>query len=242
MTHARMIWTLTLFCLIASPVATALSQTSHNSIKIVGIPGTGTQLLPESYVQSFNRWNLDDDGNLSKGQGKCDVSGISSSSLIRPTLDFLVKGGIPVYVMGGLEVRDNADDPTSRPLLAQQWTTFAIAVEPNFRVSVFAGPGDGTDELLAHAGNESVKAILERLAFLLSQSTSADDFTDGFHIVSIPAGTDWIKISSDEIQTLTCVSTAEQDDREALTLDEGLLEMTATSVLQVDLSDGSSIS
>jgi hypothetical protein len=233
MTHFSMIWSLILLCLLAAPKATALA---HNSIKIVGIPGTGTQLLPESYVRSFNRWNLDDDGNLSKRQEKCDVAGISSSSLIRPTLDFLIKGGVPVYVMAGLEVRENLDDVTSRPLLAHQWTTFAMAVEPNFRFSVFAGPGDGTDDQLASAGNEAVKEILERLGFLLSQSTSADDFTDGFHILSIPAGSEWIKLPSDQFETLTCVSTAEPDTRELLTLDEGLIEMTASSVLQVKLS------
>jgi hypothetical protein len=234
MTHFRMIWSLTFLCWLAAPQATALA---HNSIKIVGIPGgAGTQLLPESYVRSFDRWNLDDDGNLSKRQEKCDVAGISSSSLIRPTLDFLIKGGVPVYVMAGLEVRENLDDPTSRPLLAHQWTTFAMAVEPNFRFSVFAGPGDGTDDQLAHAGNEAVKEILERLGFLLSQSTSADDFTDGFHILSIPAGSEWIKLPSDQFETLTCVSTAEPDARELLTLDEDLIEMTASSVLQVKLS------
>jgi hypothetical protein len=234
MTHFRMIWSLILLCLLVAPQATALA---HNSIKIVGIPGgAGTQLLPESYVRSFNRWNLDDDGNLSKRQEKCDVAGISSSSLIRPTLDFLIKGGVPVYVMAGLEVRENLDDPTSRPLLAHQWTTFAMAVEPNFRFSVFAGPGDGTDDQLAEAGNEAVKEILERLGFLLSQSTSADDFTDGFHILSIPAGSEWIKLPSDQFETLTCVSTAELQSRELLTLDEDLIEMTASSVLQVKLS------
>jgi hypothetical protein len=239
MAHFRMIGTLILLCLlVASPKATALA---HNSIKIVGIPSTGTQLLPESYVRSFNRWNLDDDGNLSKREEKCDVAGISSSSLIRPTLDFLIKGGVPTYVMAGLEVRENIDDLISRPILAHQWTTFAMAVEPSFSVSVFAGPGDGTDDRLAHAGNKVVKEILERLGFLLSQSTSADDFTDGFHILSIPAGVDWIKMSSDEFEMLTCVSTAEPDTRELLTLDEDLLEMTASSVLQVELSNAITI-
>jgi hypothetical protein len=102
-----------------------------------------------------------------------------------------------------------------------------MAVEPNFRFSVFAGPGDGTDDQLAQAGNDAVKEILERLGFLLSQSTAADDFTDGFHILSIPAGSECIKLPSDQFKTLTCVSTTEDRFRELSTLGEGFTRKTA---------------
>jgi hypothetical protein len=230
----------TLLLLLSALSLLPLSTVSAlGSIKIVGISGTGTQLLPKSYVQSFHRWQLDGEGNLSKRQKKetGDLSTVSSASLIRPTLDFLVKDGVPVYVMAGLEIRENVDSPTSYPVLAQQWTTFGMAVEPNFRVSVYAGSADGTDDCIANVGSEEIKIVVERLGFLLSQSTTAD-LTEGFHILSVPVTSDWILLSTtgdEEAEIITCLATAEPDARELLTMDPDLVEMTVTSVLQVQL-------
>jgi hypothetical protein len=68
--------------------------------------------------------------------------------------------------------------------------------------------------------------------------------SQGFHIISVPILPDWIPISTENggaEDLLTCVLTAEADPREIFTLDEGLLEMTATSFLQVDVASISEI-
>jgi hypothetical protein len=175
----------------------------------------------------------DDTGKLSQTRRDCHLPLVGSVE-VRPTVDFLIKGGIPAYFMVGLEAKKVE---VVCPLLAQQWTTFGMAVEPNMRLLVYVGAGDGTDERLAHFGRDSVQEVLERLGVLLSD-TATDDFATGFHIVSLPISNDWITLSSaHQHDSLTCFATAEPDARELFTIDDNLLEMTATSMLQLKLSD-----
>lgn len=150
---------------------------------------------------------------------------------IRPTIEFLVKSGTPTYAFAGLEVYG-----AEEPKFAQQWITFETPVEPDFRMFVFKGPGDGTDDRLALITPDQVRDALERLANSLSQSGSVD-LSMGFHVVSVPLLRDWLSLSvgsndENEEQVVTCVLTAERDPREVFTLPDDLIEMTATSLLR----------
>jgi hypothetical protein len=221
----------------------------QNSYRIVGIPGAGTQLLPESYIKGIRRWTLDDSGNdlvvVPNSPGltnpKRDLQG--QRIQIRPTLDVLVKSGVPSYVMAGLQVRhekadeeDQSSQALEPPLTAEQWTTFAMAVDPSFRITVYMGPSDGTDDRVAMADHDLIQHALERLGLFLSQAT--EELSGGFHIVALPLEVSWTRCSVNSVDDiLTCLATAEPDARELLTLDQGLVEMTASSVLQVTLSD-----
>jgi hypothetical protein len=134
-----------------------------------------------------------------------------------------------MYAFAGLEVH-GADQPK----LAHQWITFGTSVEPNFRMVVFKGPEDGTDDRLALVTPDQVRDALERLGNAMSRSGSVD-LTMGFHVVSVPLLRDWLSVESsdqDEKQVVTCVLTAERDPREVFTLSDDLIEMTATSLLR----------
>jgi len=208
----------------------ALSQAKV--FRIVGVAGTGTQALPESYVHSLQRWTWEESG-LIRQQDTGEGSLQGSSFKVRPKLEFLIKGGVPTYVMVGLDIQDDKETPPR--LTAQQWTTFEMSMFPNFRVVVYAGEGDGTDLRLLLADSEQIKEALEQLGLLLS-GQEADELSQGFHLVSLPLH-EWTEIEADETTTLTCYATAEPDARELFTLDDDLVEMTASSILQVQLSD-----
>ena len=221
---------------IASSVA-GFGAASSLSVTIVGIPGGGTQSLPISYVQSFQRWVVEDGRVLSRVCNG-DVSEVqwNDKLQIRPTLDVLTKSGAPSYAMAGLQVKGNDQDLCP---LARQWTTFAFAVEPNFRVEAFMTDGDSVDsyEAIKLQGDaaESMNAAMELFGILLSEMAEGSPLSEGFHIVSIPLGSDWTNLRSPEKvpYTLTCLATAEPEAKELLTLDTSLVEMTASSVLEL---------
>lgn len=219
-----------------------LSAASSLSVNIVGIPGGVTQSLPISYVESFQRWTVEDGQILSR---VCDskISEIewNNECEIRPTLDVLLKSGLPSYVMAGLQGRSNNQDLCP---LARQWTTFAFAVEPSFRLETFvssSSSGDSVDShkalLVANDGNpvEQMKAAMELFGIVLSQTGEGSPLSDGFHIVSIPLDSDWTKLPSPDNgpYTVTCLATAEPEADELLDMDPGLVEMTASSVLEL---------
>lgn len=228
------------FPYVALLLSFALSL-STRTVRIVGVPGTGTQYLPEPYVRTFVRWTLNSERKLIPNGVACNLP-LVGPIRVRPTIDFLIKGGVPSYFMVGLEVGevhgDTNEDEESQActLLAEQWTTFSNAIEPGMRVLVYLGSGDGTDERIAFYGSNEVQNVLEVLAVSLSEATS-DDIQSGFHIVSVPLSTDWIQSIPLSYSRITCFATSEPDARVLFTLDSTLLEMTATSVLQVHTGD-----
>lgn len=262
------------------------THTTSGGFKIVGLPGTGTQYFPESYVPNLQRWRLiqtstrttptptttspnhdeypeeeaathrleawttctandEEEEEVSRKNQENEASTSTTGIvLVKPTMDFLIKSGQPSYVMAGLEV-----STMDSPLLAQQWVSFATSVEPNFRLLLFQGASDGTDDRLAVVHAQDIRLAVERLGRVLSQSDDADLF-QGFHIVSVPLVEDWIPLSVLDLSqpegqdrdniVVSCMLTAEPDAREIFTLDEYLVEMTATSLLQVRLNQLSS--
>jgi hypothetical protein len=220
-----------------------LSAASSLSVNIVGIPGGVTQSLPISYVQSFQRWTVEDGQVLSR-VCDCKVSEIewNDECEIRPTLDVLIKSGLPSYVMAGLQVRSNNQDLCP---LARQWTTFAFAVEPSFRLETFVSSSNDDDYsvdshkglLVANDGNhvEQMKTAMELFGIVLSRTGEGSPLSEGFHIVSIPLESDWTKLPSPDNgpYTVTCLATAEPEAKELLDMDPGLVEMTASSVLEL---------
>lgn len=180
---------------------------------------------------------------------------------VRPTLDVLLHSGMPKYTAGGLQVRTLGDDGTtewrnygmnSQPL-AKQWTTFGFAVEPQFRVETFLGQlpsndkkddkdsdGDGEGTLwkiLKRSSPDDMKQTLENMAEFLSSVEEEDDLLSGFHILSIPTITEWTDLPQiKDPMALVALATAEPDAEALLNLDNGLVAMTATSILAVRLS------
>lgn len=238
--HTTMVFRLCLLATYLIEVVLGLS----NSFRIVGMAGTGTQLLPENYVRSFARWTVEEQDLQQQQQQQIaslssHASATRNTRSIRPTLDVLVKAGTPAYVMAGLQVatmQDGSSSSISSTHLAQQWTTFASAADRNFRIVIYKGAGDGTDERVLLIGNDRIRNILENLACILSRP-DATRFAEGFHILSFPATTEWIELDTSIDGVLSCMATAESDSRELLSLNKDLLELTITSILQIPLPD-----
>jgi hypothetical protein len=216
------------FLLVWSSFVSSSAFGPHNgSFKIVGAQG-GPQYLPASYTTSFSFWSYDGTKILPKSNESAYNGELQLK--IRPSLDVLIKGGIPSYFMAGLQ--RTREEPVLP--LAQQWTTFnSLSVENNLRLLLYQGPGDGTDERLLYITSDQVKSAIEALGMILSK-TDSDVFSSGFHVLSFTFG-EWatIKSSASSSSRITCILTAEPSARELFTLDPGLLAMTATSFLQL---------
>uniref|UniRef100_A0A7R9W4N0 Uncharacterized protein n=1 Tax=Pseudictyota dubia TaxID=2749911 RepID=A0A7R9W4N0_9STRA len=107
------------------------------------------------------------------------------------------------------------------------------------------GSFDDTPSAHAMFGTERMKKVIEVLGIFLSGIDSDSPLSDGFHVVSFPLATDWINLPKVEDgegkpgYKITCVATAEPDAKALLEMDRSLLEMTATSLLEVDVSETS---
>ena len=226
-----------LFSIVVLSVA-GFSSASSLSVNIVGIPGGVTQSLPISYVQSFQRWIVEDGQVLSRVcNSKISEIEWSDGIKIRPTLDILIKSGAPSYAMAGVQVKENNKEYCP---LARQWMTFAFAVEPTFRVEAFTSTETDLHKAMCFAKDynpvDQMKTAMELFGIVLSQTGEESPLSDGFHIVSIPLDTDWMVLPSPDTSaayTLTCLATAEPEAEELLTMDPGLVEMTASSVLEL---------
>lgn len=234
-------FTFVLVSLLLVSVA-GLSVASSLTVNIVGLPGGVTQSLPINYVQSFQRWIVEDGQILSRACNS-QLSEIqwNDETRIRPTLDVLIKSGAPSYAIAGLQV--SSGDKQYCPL-ARQWTTFAFAVEPVFRVETFLSSNSDSDAhevLMARQHSnpvEEMKAAMELFGIVFSEIEEGSPLSEGFHIVSIPLNSNddgWIKLPSPTSgpYTITCLATAEPEAEELLAMDPGLVEMTASSVLEL---------
>ena len=252
-----------------SPVSTAdkNSQVAEpgdaekgNVYKVVGPAAGGPQYLPASYVKTFSRWQISGTGSLvpavTTEECTADESQEKDDTIrIQPTINFLLKGGgVPAYLFAGLWVGTGTNNngqsqspeimisgDNNHHYLAQQWTTFDVAVHPNFRMEIFLGLGDGVDDKrLGVVDAQEIKEAVEQLGTALA-SSQEEDLSGGFHIVSIP-----LKIMVDMsdldmargkggTMMLTCVATAESNALQLLSLDEKAFEQqTATSKLVVE--------
>lgn len=280
-----------------------LGTTVSNDIKIVGLPGGGTETLPSMYVKSFPRWiipstrasTLDDAGerciaeplygaNVHVDDGSGFVDPTSTTDLwwpwdlrrlqIRPTIDVLIRNGQLSYASAGIDVRvpnDVAENGetwynygmNSQPL-ARQWTSFSNIYDPMFRVECLIGhqvTGDeANDSNSSNNGiswekicpEQATRSIAEDAGIFVSQLDDSSPLSSGFHIVSFPLSGKWsdlpplkevesVKdekgIEKDGVQyKITCIATPEPDAAELLSMDDGLIELSGTSVLNVDVS------
>lgn len=203
---------------------------------------------------------------------------------IRPALDVMIKSGMAAYVLAGIEVRvppEASGDGNewknygiNSQILADQWTTFNVAVEDDFRVECFLGEkkiinsldedldvewksvdswGDINDtttcdleDNVSSASTNTLRAI-QILGEVIANLDDSSPLADGMHIVSIPVQDKWLNLPppkwneddnenpSKSAYKISCVATSESNAKEILSLDEGLLSLSATSLLRVDL-------
>jgi hypothetical protein len=228
-----------------SGLAPAISSQKHETeweekievYKIVGVLG-GTQHLPASYVDTFSRWRIDDsDQIIPVSSEECALDKESSTTIrMQPTINFLLKSGVPSYMFVGLQVEEGKAMQINH--FAQQWTTFDTAAEPNFRVELFMSQPDGkTVQRLGVVDAKRINQAVEQLGKALS-TTGVEDLASGFHIVEFPLKMDMevLEMARGKGGTmmLTCLATSEPDASRLLRIADKELEKTAASKLQVD--------
>ena len=79
---------------------------------------------------------------------------------------------------------------------------------------------------------------MELFGLATSELTNDSGLLEGFNIVSIPLPVPWSNVPrppSGGWYTVACMATAEPDAQELLTLDSDLLEMTASSLLEMTI-------
>ena len=256
------------------------SSIPSSDIKIVGLPGGKIEYLPAMYVESFQRWIVEDN-NDEECKDKLKLQPILGAGLrndegwvnptttdklwwpadistlqTRPMLNVLFKNGILSYVSMGLDVRvpyvdENGAKSTwrnyglnSQPI-ARIWTTLDIAMEKLFHVEGFIVQNQKEGDELKH--EELFQPIyasrsIEEVANLFAGEVDEPSLAKGFHIVSFPMSKYYLdlpisKLGNDEPNAykIVCFATSEPFASKLLELDEGILEMSGTSVLEVQV-------
>lgn len=150
----------------------------------------------------------------------------------------------------------------SQPI-ARQWTTLDIAMEKLFHVEGFIVHDDSDDtndneqhEVLFPSLN--VQEVMQKVATFISELDSLSPLAEGFHIASFPMMQHWTDLppsapkgsentlgekkgkvdttDSNVIYKIVCLATSEPFANKLLDMDEDLLTMSSTSVLEVDVS------
>jgi hypothetical protein len=179
----------------------------------------------------------------------------------RPMLNILFKNGVLSYLSTGLDVRvpykDECGDVItwrnyglkSQPI-ARQWTTLDIAMEKLFHVEGFILHNKEENEEIMHEELFTTlyaAPTLEKVANFIPQIDQESPLFKGFHIVSFPMSKFWVDLptpirsKNDEEEPtsaykLVCFATSEPFASKLLDLDEIILEMSSTSVLEATVT------
>lgn len=171
-------------------------------------------------------------GEVSGDSGEWRNFGLNSQPLAGQwtTFAFAVEGGFRVECFVGTS--DAEDGTRSRDANKEDDSTVLYD-------RIFPGDlGALNDRPSAHAmfASQRMTKALESLGLFLSGIDDTSPLNNGFHLVSFPLTDEWIdlpKLKSERGYKLLCVATAEPDAEELLEMDEGLVQMTATSVMKV---------
>jgi len=142
----------------------------------------------------------------------------------------------------------------SQPI-ARIWTTLdAIAMEKLFHMETFIVQNDDEHEILFPS--MYTQDVMQRVATFIAELDSLSPLAEGFHIASFPMMENWTDLPSpkakeskkeeeeekgDEDRTeaiykVVCIATAEPFANKLLDMEEDLLTLTSTSVLEVVVS------
>ena len=130
---------------------------------------------------------------------------------------------------------------------ARQWTTLDIALEKPFHVEAFVLHGDGGDEEHdAIFPSLGARGVMEEVANFIAEVDSLSPIAEGFHIASFPMMKSWTDLpppkpevkedASEVMYRIVCLATSEPFANKLLDMDEDLLTMSSTSVLEVAVS------
>lgn len=151
----------------------------------------------------------------------------------------------------------------SQPI-ARQWTTLDIAMEKVFHLEGFILEHNGNDDDDDGVGYDpkyetlfpslNVQNVMQRVATFTAELDSLSPLAEGFHIASFPMMEDWSDLpttsttsknngegggkdgdETEVIYKIVCMATSEPFANKLLDMDEDLLTMSSTSVLEVEV-------
>ena len=216
-----------------------MSSCGSNTIKIEPIAGAGIS-IQEGWVNPTTTselfWPLD------------------VKLQARPTLNVMFKQGVLSYASPGLDVRVPHNDGSwrnygmnSQPI-AKQWTSLEIAMEQLFHVESFIVQNESTVGDIKYTtlfDSLDIKSAMQKVATFIGELDSLSPLNSGFHIVSFPlidrftdlpcppSTDDEKKIESEEIYKIVMLGTSEPFGSKLLDMDENILTMSSTAVLEV---------
>lgn len=211
-------WPLDLPTLQVRPCLDVLMQGGSPRYALAGL----TVRVPEQASADDNEWRN---------------YGLNSQPLARQwtKFEFCVEGGFRVECFVG----KNADERNDDSSVEQEEDDDDEATLLWDRI--FPGNlGALDDRPSAHAmfASQRMDEALQSLGVFLSNIDESSPLSNGFHLVSFPLTEQWTdlpRLKSENGYKILCLATAEPDAEALIDMDEGLVAMTATSVLNVDV-------
>ena len=214
------------------------------------ISGAGSSLVDEGWVSPTTTKELWWPRDIEKIQA-------------RPAVNVLFRSGVISYTSVGLDVRvphiknEGEEEKTwrnwgmnSQPI-ARLWNTFDICLEKLFHVEGFVIDNSGNiEELFPNSG---IQTAMERVASFVAEVDSLSPIAEGFHVVSFPITQSWSVLptpkdhdvsSKDESAAMQeeppqykiiLFGTSEPFGKKLLMEPDSVLEMSSTSVLEIDV-------
>ncbi len=234
-----------------------VERTPNQSIAVARLLGSGSDQPPNDFVDPTSNEELWWPADLEKLQVRPSLE-----ILLKDTVPSYVLAGLEVRVPSDSSMDGKAWQNfgmNSQPL-ASQWSGFEIAAERGFRVEAFYGrkaededaPIDWKDIEAAsdddgscdsgikkQLAKEGTKQAMELLGILVGSIDEESPLADGMHILSIPITDKWVDLpqndSENNTYNLVSLGTAESDGKELLNMGDDMLQMSASSVLKVDV-------
>jgi len=173
--------------------------------------------------------------------------GLNSQPLARQwtKFEFAVEGGFRIECFVGKNADDGEEDESDGVNGGEKdgdvSETMKEEDETYLWDRIFPGElGALDDRPSAHAmfASQRMDEALESVAVFLSNVDESSPLANGFHLVSFPLTEQWTdlpRVQNEKGYKLLCLATAEPDAEALVEMDEGLVALTATSVLNVDV-------
>jgi hypothetical protein len=235
-----------------------VERTIDQSIAVSRMLGSGPDAPPGEFVDPTSNEELWWPSDLKKLQVRPSLD-----IFLKSAVPAYVLAGLEVRVPSdaSMDGREWKNFGVNCQPLASQWSGFEIAAEKGFRVETFYGSktdedssidwkdiaagsneascnGSGMEERKLRA-EEGTQKAMDLLGSLLGNMDEQSPLVEGMHIISIPITDEWIDLPPNDAENnaynLVSVGTVESDAKELLKMGEDMLEMSVSSVLNVEV-------
>jgi len=217
-------------------VSATESGSSTEVYRIVGLPTAQAEFLPKKYLNNFSRWHLNpatkqfvplqQESKVAEEEScKAQLHPQAGDAItVQPTLNIFVRNAIPSYVAVGLSAKYNPDSTqkdvakTYQNHLAQQWISFsALFSDEKFKVEVFLGPSDGTDDFVGIVNGPQLRQYVNSFVEAFT-TTDHLELGSGFHMITLfmEMSTGNMQAQQNDARMLTCLASSVSNDAKQL--------------------------